>query len=151
MDLRDYTSRKVEINSLREAVLLVKKHLHRIYYIDGLKEKYVNKKRHCLITIMKPNQEIIKFIVLFKRAFFGTYSQQFDTASGLGESINKSCLEAYKKMGVDTILYVYPDKKIYSITVDKFINMGYGNNYIRKQKSGEVTVHIPISMLKRWA
>ena len=54
-------------------------------------------------------------------------------------------------MGVDTILYVYPDKKIYSITVDKFINMGYGNNYIRKQKSGEVTVHIPISMLKRWA
>jgi hypothetical protein len=107
--------------------------------------EFVNDRKHCVIN----SKTGLTYYILFKRSFFGSFGKIFENegAKGIGESINRSALEASINFGAHLILCVYPDGKIYSLTPREWKE----SRYIRKtDDTGEETVSISASILRRW-
>jgi len=125
------------------------------YMIENVRD--VNKGRHKYIMCNG-----VRFCFIYKRAFFGTYSQQFQE-EGVGESINVDRLFWCIDHHVDFILIGYPDGKIYAVnpndwkqycdshgTYRKVIKVEYDKNWGKKVERKEATASIPINIMKRW-
>jgi hypothetical protein len=98
-----------------------------------------NKGRHLLIQCMNDKDQFIYFYCLFKHTTFHSFNavfkrfvEQFPEFEGHGESINVEFLE-YARVREATLLYIYPDGKIYSIESKLVYNFCNKNGLSRTQ------------------
>lgn len=84
---------------------------------------------------------------MFKREFFRNFSKYFRDkgATGLGETINLDNLKEAVSKGALSILFIYPNGHIYSISVEDFLN----NGFRRENKEGKKTISVSIHLTKR--
>jgi len=105
----------------------------------------INKNRHCLLTTNKH----LRYYLLFKRDFFRSFGKIFNK-DGLGESINIEYLKFCKQNEIDAILIVYQIGHVYTVPVQEWWDYAQNNNTIRETISEEITMSIPLRLLRRW-
>jgi len=98
-----------------------------------------NKSRHLLIQTKNDRDQYVYFYCLFKHTTFHSFNNLFSKFvnecpeyEGHGESINVEFLE-YAKIREATLLYIYPDGKIYSIESKLVYNFCNKYSLIRTQ------------------
>lgn len=91
-----------------------------------------------------------KYWVTFKRGFFRAFDYYFENEEGIGESLDKDCVEFLLDKNVDYILYTYQSGKIYSLSPLKLKQYAEREDTIRETDSGLVTYSVPIDYLNRW-
>lgn len=138
----------------------LEEHGHKIRSVQNY-----NLGRHRLI---QTNKGI--YYMIFKREFFYSFKKQFpqwskQNPTGYGESINMTFLNMALAKGA-TLLFIYPDKKIYKIYPNVVKNVCEKNNLTREQEkinkynrmnfSGstksikEITYSFPLCLLERF-
>ena len=118
------------------------------------KLSYVNNNRHAVIKTHSRNS----FYILFKRDFFHSFGSIFGNVSGIGESINESCLRRIIESEIKNILIVYANGYIYRISPERWVEYAKKYRTIRITKTeekdygfgNERTYSISIKELERW-
>lgn len=143
------------IESLKEALFCLKQDFINAGYRIVKEEPWqlvedYNKYVHSVLTLEK-DLVIERVYIVFKSEPFYTFGRKFpNTLEGFGESLN---VEAYQRvlriqprLG---IIFVHPDA-IYHCDWKDFSDYTHSHSTIRRQDfSGEVTVSIPLSLLRR--
>jgi len=82
----------------------------------------INCERYLICKTDKGN-----FLVMYKRDFFHNFGKIFrdQGASGMGESVNVESLKYCIQTDIDNLMFIYPDGKIYRISVEEFLNNSY--------------------------
>ena len=88
-----------------------------------------------------------KFLVMFKRDFFHNFGRYFreQGARGLGETVNIQDLKIAVRKEVETLIFIYPNKAVYSIPLQDFLT----NSFKRTNKENKETRSISIHLLRR--
>ncbi|MEA3248142.1 MAG: hypothetical protein U9Q73_00375 [Nanoarchaeota archaeon] len=117
--------------------------------------KHLEKEGYTFIATWEINQNryrVLKtnkttFLIMFKREFFYNFSRYFreQGAKGMGETINISDLKDSVVKGARSVLFIYPNGHIYSISISDFLS----NGFRRMNKEGKETISVSIHLLKR--
>ena len=131
---------------------------HEVFYFLTV----FNRGRHCLFS-PPVNSGLPKYYVLFKKSFFLSFSDLFPEFSVVGESINEEFLDLAVLSGVDYLLFVYDDGKVYSVSplaVKRFCEqynlIRFQDKTSRVVKGGvrvsirEKTYSFPVTLLDRF-
>lgn len=136
-----------EIETLGQAINPVVEQINKNLQNDRVIKIYsVNKGRHKMLR----TDGDLGYHLIFKRKPFMSFGKIFDDFDGMGESINKSVVEEAVKKNVDNFVIVYGDGKVYVINPTEFKDFAEKNDTIRETSTGEVTMSVPINMLRRW-
>jgi hypothetical protein len=99
--------------------------------------------------ILETNTKL-KYQMIFKRDFFRSFGKIFGYG-GLGESLNEEIIQWALKNGIHNLIFIYENGYAYTIPVNEFFDYSISHGTIRKtEKTGETTMSIPLSMLRRW-
>ena len=102
-----------------------------------------NSKRHYIFVTEKGTS----YQMMFKSEFFNSFGKIFHKV-GIGESVNKDWVEFALRGKVDYFLFVH-SHTIYICPVFDFYDYATTNKTIRTTSDGEITMSVPITMLKR--
>lgn len=105
----------------------------------------VNMERQFLITTDKN----MKYLLVYKRNFFMSFGRIF-SMRGIGESLNEEIVEYAISKGIHELLFVYHDGMVYAISPQEFKDYATSHKTIRQTASGELTMSVVLSILKRW-
>jgi hypothetical protein len=105
----------------------------------------VNMERQFLITTDKN----MKYLLVYKRNFFMSFGRIF-SMRGIGESLNEEIVEYAISKGIHELLFVYKDGMVYAISPQEFKDYATNHKTIRQTASGELTMSIVLSILRRW-
>ena len=111
-----------------------------------LHERPENKKRDLFLTIAK-NAKRENIYCKYRREQFYTYSFQFPTEKGNGESINQEILRRTFALKTDRIIFAYQNGEVKYCYPLQIKNYAEANNTIRRQKGKEITYSFPIDLL----
>jgi len=119
-------------------------------------QQVINKNKHGHRLIKGKDNKY--YYLVFKRDFFQSFGNLFQTNQGYGESLNIEYIQFAKDNKVDYICFIYPDDKIYKIRPERMLETGkirvikdfqseivYG---IPKYKQ-EYTCSVPLQELER--
>jgi len=120
-----------------EYVKKIVRQKHIIKMVDLHKAK--NSVPHLLIEVLGDYKTYQYYYVLYKKTYvhsfnylFPDFIKKFPEFAGHGESINVDCLEFAKRREA-TLLYVYPDGKIYSVESNAVYKLCVNNKLSRLQ------------------
>jgi len=137
-----------KIDNSRQAVALARILIEKKTQDEILGEYPVNNKRHYLITTQKG----LKYWMLYKRAFFMSFSKIFPNTDfkGPGDSINAEYLGKALNFDIHALIYVYSNGFVYRLNPKEVFDYGHRFGTIRTTKSGERTYSFPLSVEARW-
>lgn len=101
--------------------------------IQVLEVKNVNNGRHKYVET-----KVCRFCYLYKRAYFGSYSRQFEEGKQVGESINVDRLYWCIDNNIDYILFGYQDMKIYAVKPLHFLQWANKHHTYRKVEKKDI-------------
>ncbi len=133
-------------NSLFECVPIVKKLIERKTQDKVIDVRFINKRRHLLVT----TERGLRYWVLFKREFFLSFGKIFNF-KGAGDSVNAEFVGKALNMKIDGFLFIYKNGYVYYISPREIFDYGDKFGTIRTTKeTGERTYSYPLKVGKRW-
>lgn len=134
------------ITTIREAIPKAIECINKAHQNDSVAQVLpFNKHRHYLLI----THGGLKYWLLYKRAFFNSFGKIFDY-KGVGESINVEWVARAIEKDICAFVFVYQKGYVYIVPPNEFRDFGRRNQTIRTTKSGEKTVSVPVSFLRRW-
>jgi len=109
-----------------------------------------NFERHFLLKSTKASCP--KWYGMFKRGYFMSFNEFFPEfvrkhGGGVAESINKECLQYALSRGVDWLVWIHDDEKVYVSQVKMVAKYCMKHGLVRTQKGGEETFCVPVHIL----
>ena len=104
----------------------------------------INNERHFVFK----TESGLKYQMIFKREFFNSFGKIFNK-KGVGESVNKEYVDYALNKGIHNFIFIH-EKHMYLCNVREFHDWAISNKTIRETASGEVTMSIPVTLLRRF-
>ena len=104
----------------------------------------INNERHFVFVTEKG----MKYQMIFKRGFFNSFGKIFNK-KGVGESVNKEYVDYAMNKGIHNFIFIH-DSHMYLSNVKEFHDWAISNKTIRETASGETTLSVPVTLLRRF-
>jgi len=110
-----------------------------------------NKKRDLFIVVQINGAEE-RCYCKYRREYYLTFAREFWKLGekGFGETMNKQHLERATALDCDKLFFIYQNSEVRWCYTEQFRQYAENHNTIRKQKSGEITYAVPISLLNKF-
>lgn len=134
-------------DAVREACKIIERNTQDTIKLGGVMKR--NQFGHYTVTTEKG----LRYWMKFNREIFKTFGIQFQDQglAGAGESINLQWLDQAKALECTALVFVQPSGRVYCAYLEEFKT--YEKNFgttRHTDATGEVTVSIPIKLLRRW-
>lgn len=135
-----------EIEKARESIPIIKGLIEKNTNDKVMNIYPINNERHFVFETDKR----MKYQLIFKRDFFRSFGKIFGV-TGLGESVNEEMVEWALKNYILNFIFIYENGYAYTIPVNEFHDYAISHGMVRKtDKTDEITMSVPLKMLRRW-